>query len=239
MKGWIYAEKEIHRRWFEKLKRGDKKVEGRDWYFLIYEKKMRFIMKVLRDFPDKKILDAGCGEGVLVEEFRSIGYDIRGIDPNYKSDFVENGDITATNYPDDHFDVVLLLDVLEHLPYNMQYKALGEIKRILKPDGTFIMSIPNIANLSSRIKFVLLGEMSRTDKDYNHLGERTFREIKRILRSYNFRIQNIYPITPTVPILWQLITLFPDKMRMVHEIINLIRIPDIALVTIFICKNVK
>ncbi|MCS7214191.1 MAG: class I SAM-dependent methyltransferase [Candidatus Calescibacterium sp.] len=238
-KGWIYSENEIHRNWFEKLKRGDKKIEGRDWYFLIYEKKMNLIMSILKELRDKKILDAGCGEGVLVEEFRSIGYDIEGLDPNYESDFVRNGDITSTDYPNNHFDVVLLLDVLEHIPYNMQYKALEEIKRILKPDGMFIISFPNVANLSSRIKFALIGELSRTDKDYNHLGERTYKEIKRILESYRFSIQKIYSITPTIPVVWQLITLFPDRMRKIHDLINLIKIPDISLITIFICKNIK
>lgn len=80
------------------------------------------------------------------------------------------------DYPDNHFDVLLLLDVFEHLSYNEQYKALNEIKRILKDHGILILSIPNVANISSRLKFLILGELSRTDKDYNHLGERTFRE---------------------------------------------------------------
>lgn len=239
MKSWIYAEKEIHRIWFEKLKKGDTEIEGRNWYFLIYEKKMKIILRIIQRLHGKKILDCGCGEGVLVEEFRSKGYDIEGIDKNYESEFVKKGDITSINYPDNYFDVVLVLDVLEHLPYNEQYKALNEIKRILKDRGVMILSIPNIANISARLKLLVLGELSRTDKDYNHLGERTFKEMKRILQQNGFHIKRVYPITPTFPMLWQLITFFPNKMKRIHDLINLIKLPQLALLNIFVCDNIK
>lgn len=239
MKSWIYTEKEIHRTWFEKIKKGDKKIDGRDWYFLIYERKMKIIIEIIKEFYGKKILDCGCGEGVLVEEFKSKGYDIEGIDKNYESEFVKAGDITNMEYPDNQFDVVLLLDVLEHLPYNEQYSALKEIKRVLKNQGTLILSMPNIANMSARLKLLILGELSRTDKDYNHLGERTFKEIKRILIQHNFSIKRLFPITPTLPIIWQIITLFPNKMRKIHDLINLIKTPQFALLNIFVCTNQK
>lgn len=239
MKSWIYTEKEIHRTWFEKIKKGDKKIDGRDWYFLIYERKMKIIVKIIEEFYGRKILDCGCGEGILVEEFKSKGYDIEGIDKNYESDFVKAGDITNMEYPDNQFDVVLLLDVLEHLPYNEQYSALKEIKRVLKNQGTLILSMPNIANMSARLKLLILGELSRTDKDYNHLGERTFKEIKRILIQHNFSIKKLFPITPTLPIIWQIITLFPNKMRKIHDLINLIKTPQFALLNIFVCTNQK
>lgn len=239
MKSWIYAEKEPHRIWFEKIKKNDRNIEGRDWYFLIYERKMKIILEIIEEFREKKILDCGCGEGVLVEEFKKKGYNIEGIDLNYESEFVKKGDITSMDYPDNHFDVLLLLDVFEHLSYNEQYKALNEIKRILKDHGILILSIPNVANISSRLKFLILGELSRTDKDYNHLGERTFREMKRILQQNGFYIKKVYPITPTFPIIWQLITLFPNKMRRIHDIINLLKLPQFALLNIFICDNVK
>lgn len=239
MKSWIYTEKEIHRTWFEKIKKGDKKIDGRDWYFLIYERKMKIIVKIIEEFYGRKILDCGCGEGILVEEFKSKGYDIEGIDKNYESEFVKAGDITNMEYPDNQFDVVLLLDVLEHLPYNEQYSALKEIKRVLKNQGTLILSIPNIANMSARLKLLILGELSRTDKDYNHLGERTFKEIKRILIQHNFSIKRLFPITPTLPIIWQIITLFPNKMRKIHDLINLIKTPQFALLNIFVCTNQK
>lgn len=239
MKSWIYTEKEIHRTWFEKIKKGDKKIDGRDWYFLIYERKMKIIVKIIEEFYGRKILDCGCGEGILVEEFKSKGYDIEGIDKNYESEFVKAGDITNMEYPDNQFDVVLLLDVLEHLPYNEQYSALKEIKRVLKNQGTLILSMPNIANMSARLKLLILGELSRTDKDYNHLGERTFKEIKRILIQHNFSIKKLFPITPTLPIIWQIITLFPNKMRKIHDLINLIKTPQFALLNIFVCTNQK
>ncbi len=60
-------------------------------------------------------------------------------------------------FEDNFFDVVLLLDVFEHIGYSDQPMALQEIKRVLKSDGQLIVSIPNLAHLSSRIAFVMFG----------------------------------------------------------------------------------
>ncbi len=238
-RGWLYKDKQIHRYWFEKLRSSKKEKIGRDWYFLIYEKKIKFIFDILSNFRASKILDAGCGEGVLVEELKMKGYNIEGIDLNYESEFVKRGNIISLPYDDNSFDLVLLLDVLEHLPYDQQYKALSEIKRVLKNNGILIMSFPNIANLSSRIKFLLLGKLSRTDKDIFHLGERSFGEIKDILVKNKFKIIKIKSITPTFPIIWQLITLFPDKMKVIHNLINFFQLHSISLLNIFILQNEK
>ena len=53
------------------------------------------------------------------------------------------------------FDLVLLLEVIEHLadiPH-----ALGEIARVTKPGGVAIVTTPNRLNVSSRIHYLLSG----------------------------------------------------------------------------------
>ena len=52
------------------------------------------------------MLDAGCGEGVLVEEYADR-LAIEGIDPNYSSDRVRNGSLTALPFPEGTFDRAL------------------------------------------------------------------------------------------------------------------------------------
>lgn len=53
---------------------------------------------------------------------------------------INNQDLTNLTFPDSEFDIVLSLDVLEHIP---DYKkALGEIYRVLKDDSYFIFSVP-------------------------------------------------------------------------------------------------
>jgi len=97
-------------------------------YTPTYSRKMAFIRKFIGSLPrNVKILDAGCGEEVLVEEFLGKGYNNEGLDLNYESEFVKRGDVLNMPYPSNSFDVVLLLDTLEDLAFEDQPKALLEI----------------------------------------------------------------------------------------------------------------
>src|SRR5262245_15903873 len=66
-----------------------------------------------------RVLDAGCGEGVIVDEFHER-LAIEGIDPNYESARVRRGSLIALPYADATFDRALCPDVLEHLSYDEQ-----------------------------------------------------------------------------------------------------------------------
>ena len=56
--------------------------------------KMKLIEKILKRVPKHyKILDAGCGQGLLVKEFHKRGYNIIGIDAFYGSELVKKENI--------------------------------------------------------------------------------------------------------------------------------------------------
>jgi ubiquinone/menaquinone biosynthesis C-methylase UbiE len=57
-------------------------------------------------------------------------------------------------YPDNHFDAVILSEVIEHLNFN-PLPVLQEINRILKKDGILYITTPNQVNLINRIKIIL------------------------------------------------------------------------------------
>ena len=212
-----------------------------NWYYTpTYLQKLKYLRRWLNKLSNKNIiLDVGCGEGTIVEEYRAEGWNIYGVDLNYGSHFVTPANILAIPFEDKYFDIVLLMDVFEHLSYADQPLALKEISRVLKKDGLMFASIPNLAHLDSRFKLLLFGDLHRTDIETNHIGERTYRENVNILSSSGFQIKETYGITITIPILYKrLIYRNPKKYRWLHDVFELIKIPSIAMNNIFICKKV-
>ncbi|MEA2053584.1 MAG: class I SAM-dependent methyltransferase [Candidatus Thermoplasmatota archaeon] len=111
---------------------------------------------ITNEVPGKdklKILDAGCGEGHLIERlYRKnknnfyYGIDITKIAIQKAKDrcpyaTVKLCDLSKINFDDGFFDVVICTEVLEHI-YNYHI-AITELKRVLRPEGLFIVTFPN------------------------------------------------------------------------------------------------
>jgi SAM-dependent methyltransferase len=224
----------------EYAKRGDyhKSLDVNWPYYPIYLAKLDFVNKYISEFPkEKNILDLGCGEGVLVEQFRKKEYNIIGMDLNYSSDFVIKGDITDTKLESDSYDLVLCLDVIEHLNFSDQEKALKEIQRILNPDGTLLATIPNLAHFASRLSFLLTGRLFRTSKIERHIGDRPIDEYIELINKH-FTIVQRKGIFPTFPISAFLTYKFPSKVLLLHRVLNrAFARPNWCFLNIFICSK--
>jgi SAM-dependent methyltransferase len=97
---------------------------------------------------DLKILDAGCGTGLMLQELAPFGT-VEGVDISDEAlqfcrkrglDNVRHADVTHMPFPDEQFDVVTALDVLEHLDDDTA--ALREFRRVLKPGGRVFVFAP-------------------------------------------------------------------------------------------------
>jgi SAM-dependent methyltransferase len=94
-----------------------------------------------------------------------------------------------------YFDIVIFTEVLEHV-FAPPTLVLKEIRRIMSNGGKLIMSVPNIAKLVHRAKFVFgftpLPDPDDTLKPYvhghGHIHEYTMREICPIIEGSNFTI---------------------------------------------------
>jgi SAM-dependent methyltransferase len=192
-----------------------------DWeYYPTYLAKMAQVRAHLAALPPRaRVLDAGCGEGVLVDEFRDR-LAIEGIDSHYQSDRVRRGSVTALPYADGSFDQALCLDVLEHLSFDDQDRALAELFRVTKPGGGLLVTVPNLAHLQSRVHFALGGRLIRTANPAKHPGDRPIGEYLDVARRAGFRLVERRGIFPTVPILTRAIRKSPARLEPLHRFLT-------------------
>lgn len=115
-----------------------------------FEMVARFNAKLLPESAKGTVLDIGAYKGLL-EKFLPETLVYSGIDLN---DW-DNPRIIAMDlnlgklpFPDNEFEYVLAANVIEHLKLHPKI-ILGEIKRVCKPGGTVIISLPNDKGLAS------------------------------------------------------------------------------------------
>lgn len=139
-----------------------------------YEKSFDFILSLQKEQKAHRILDVGCLFGILPIILRKalIDIEIHVID-NYsfykgslnsverllRSYDIEVHDVDILEgipFPEDHFNLVTLLAVIEHLAFS-PLRLFIEIKRILEDNGYFIIDTPNVGSLGNRINFLFRG----------------------------------------------------------------------------------
>lgn len=212
-----------------------------NWPYLpVYLEKIKYVRNLLDKLGrNKKIIDLGCGEGALVQEYYHKGFNIKGMDLNYQSKYVSHGNILNTKLPKNSFDMILCLDVLEHLNFKDQELAIEEMARILKPKGKIILSLPNLAHLASRFTFLFLGKLLRTSDIHRHPGDRPVNEYLKLL-SRNFKIIKVKGFFPTLPLISLLTLKIPSKIIFLHKIYNyLLAYPPFCFENIIIAKKTK
>ena len=192
-----------------------------DWdYYPTYALKLSFTRRYLGALPAAtRVLDAGCGEGILVEEFHDR-LRIEGLDEHYSSPHVRRGSLMALPYPDRAFDRVLCLDVLEHLAYADQPRALAELRRVVTDTGEVLLSLPNLAHLQSRLHFLIAGRLIRTASEAKHPGDRPIGEYLRLADRAGFELVARSGINPTFPFVTHWIRQAPGSRAWLHDLLT-------------------
>jgi SAM-dependent methyltransferase len=192
-----------------------------DWdYYPTYLAKIEYVRRWLNALPPgTRVLDAGCGEGVLVDEYADR-LRIVGLDASYASDRVRRGSLTALPYGSAEFDRALCLDVLEHLPFDEQPRALAELFRVLTPGGRLLVSVPNLAHLQSRVQFLLRGRLIRTASELKHPGDRPAGDYIALGRRAGFTLEARSGIFPTVPVVTRIIRRNPRALLPLHRLLT-------------------
>src|SRR5215470_8556959 len=122
----------------------------RDWYRSICDYNQYFrdrwmAAEATRISVDARVLDVGAGTGRYRSLFDHCKYEAHdfGEEPSTIGKYTPldyKSDVTAIPVADESFDVVVCTEVLEHVPD--PFKAIGEMARILRPNGRLLHTAP-------------------------------------------------------------------------------------------------
>lgn len=184
---------------------------------IYWQKGFDFLRDSNRGKKPLKLLDIGCDNGILSSRLKNLGYDVYGLDIRKKGvTMARKLGIKAVvgsaekKFPfgSGYFDAALAGDIIEHI-YDTDF-FIQEVHRILKPGGVFVVTTPNLASLSNRIRLLFgklpVGSEVRLGKDMaGHIRNYTFPELEGQLRQHGFSIvkkvsSNImFPVRYNVP----------------------------------------
>lgn len=118
------------------------------------KRRAQTILKELEIRNSDRVLDCGCGDGFYLHLVSQISdCELYGLDvdsnalESAKRNLADRnitlmqGDVTSIPFKDNFFDRIILSEVLEHLPDDMT--PLREIRRVLKPEGFVLITVPN------------------------------------------------------------------------------------------------
>jgi len=125
---------------------------------------IKSVLELLEDVPGegRRVLDVSCKRGEILRALKGRGFAVQGTQfaadaPDVEGIPIDRGVdlLKGLPYPAESFDVVLLIEVIEHLENHRA--AICELARVLKPGGILILTTPNVMRIKSRLHFFLTG----------------------------------------------------------------------------------
>jgi glycosyltransferase involved in cell wall biosynthesis len=148
------------------------------------------MLQMLEGAPPSRVLDVGCSGGLLAEHVRARGHWVTGVDyleiPGVRdrTDEFFVADLNRGLPPEvgGGYDVVIAGDIIEHLM--RPAAALREMRRVLRPDGQILLSVPNFGHWYPRFRVAMgvFGYDRRGILDDTHLRFFTRSTLRRLVR---------------------------------------------------------
>lgn len=154
-------------------------------------------------------LDFGCGPGTLINllpnNISAVGVDIAVSQLAYAEqhygglnrEFVKI-DSPCLPFPDQSFDSISCVEVVEHLDLSLTKAILAEFVRILKPRGKLIVTTPNYGSLWPLVE-LMVNRFSKVSYEEQHITKFKGRSLEALLEANGFssiRVSSFMGISP-------------------------------------------
>ena len=142
-----------------------------------------------------RLLDVGFGVGALLRVARDAGWKTHGIEASsaaveqgmrYGLGDLAHGDFLKAEWPDEHFDVIVMTELVEHLVAPEPF--LRQASRLLRPGGVLYMTTPHGRGVSGRV----LGASWSVLRPPEHLHLYSIGSMREVLRRTGFSRSTVY-----------------------------------------------
>lgn len=167
------------------------------------------VLSILQTMPPGKLLDAPAGEGALSQRLRET-HDVVpvDIDENYFKltglPFKKVDLNQLLPFDDSSFDYVVSIEGIEH--FENPFLCIREFSRLLKKDGSLILTTPNIMSVKSRTRFFFYSyhdffrfirpgndfRHNLPEYEHEHINPMTFMELRHAMQKAGLIIVEIF-----------------------------------------------
>jgi 2-polyprenyl-3-methyl-5-hydroxy-6-metoxy-1,4-benzoquinol methylase len=163
------------------------------------EARQRFMLRYLK--PNQVVLNIGVGSGTLERLGIAKGVNMHSLDPSRKAierlreslglaERAQVGFVESMQIGRDRFDAVIMSEVIEHLNDKNLADALDNVLRVLKSQGSLIISTPYREDLSSNL--AVCPDCGKVFHKFGHVQSFDRKRIRFLLERKNFNIDKIF-----------------------------------------------
>jgi SAM-dependent methyltransferase len=162
------------------------------------------ILEVLAGMRFRRALGVGTGYGIfdrlLPADLDYTGVDVDAAAVAYAARWAAQAGrrfsyralpLAACGFPTGQFDLVILSEVIEHVPEPEVMPLLAEVQRVLSPGGHLLLTVPNRLHLRNRARRCL--GLPLVWMDPTHLREYTLSEAEALVRELPLRLRELRP----------------------------------------------
>lgn len=173
-------------------------VQQRDSFDLSYPR-LRYFAE--RCSPGSRVLNVGVGNGYLESLLVKRNVDVYSLDPSAESigrlrnqlgmgQRAQQGYSQRMPFDADSFDMVIMTEVLEHLPSDTLRATLTEVRRVLKPGGAFAGTVPYREDLAANQ--VICPHCQREFHRWGHAQRFDSASLRTLFEEHGYSIERMY-----------------------------------------------